>query len=364
MGSFAIIIFPLIIFWYLLLTNTSSLERKSSKKVLARIYDSIGIGRYPKNILLISASLLIALSLARPALIERYEEPPIAKKRYVLMLKNSPEEIAQTSKAIAKLKGEIALVIVAGGAYLLSPPTKDKDFLQKRVSMIDEFDLTTSIEHYNPKELANMGEIIEISLFDVDALGTESDPLIYKNISELYSYFLIAGAVLFFLSLFNTLRIKPFFMRIAPLFLSIFLYADDCKEYEKKSKNGVNVAFYNVANCYYKKEEYEKALENYLRFVPKSKKEEFYKLYNIGNTLFMSDELERAEIFYKRALNIDAKDDDLLYNLNLLRQKRDTEATSAKAVPTSSHKEEREGLKKRYIPMIQRSQNGDKSGAK
>jgi len=70
---------------------------------------------------------------------------------------------------------------------------------------------------------------------------------------------------------------------------------------------------YNVANAYYKAENYDKALENYIKA---KGVEDSIRFYNMGNSYFKKSDFNKAIEYYLKSLNI--KDDtDTQYNLLL-----------------------------------------------
>ena len=101
-------------------------------------------------------------------------------------------------------------------------------------------------------------------------------------------------------------------------------YADTLKElYNKKESAVVN---YNIANCYYKLEDYEKALKFYKRSFGDGV-EEYKRLYNIGNSYFKLKEYKKAVYAYKQSIKYGGKkDSDVIFNskvlLNIIKNKK------------------------------------------
>ena len=76
---------------------------------------------------------------------------------------------------------------------------------------------------------------------------------------------------------------------------------------------------YNLANLYYKNENYEKAISLYNTITDKNL--EYKKLHNLGNSYTKTNALDKAIESYEKALTIN-NDSDTKHNLDLLKEKQ------------------------------------------
>jgi Ca-activated chloride channel family protein len=106
---------------------------------------------------------------------------------------------------------------------------------------------------------------------------------------------------------------------------------------------------YNIANTYYKMQEYEKALQMYENIVTTDATLNFKKYHNIANTYFMMQEYEKAVQNYEKALRI-AQDAQTKENLAIARERL-----------KQANKQEQEGVKQIQTPQNQEAQNEQNS---
>lgn len=83
-------------------------------------------------------------------------------------------------------------------------------------------------------------------------------------------------------------------------------------------KNGASkVANYNMGNTYYRRNEYESALENYKMSIndKNTNEENAAIMHNIGNTYLQNKKYEESIDAYKKSLKLNPNDEDTRYNL-------------------------------------------------
>jgi len=73
---------------------------------------------------------------------------------------------------------------------------------------------------------------------------------------------------------------------------------------------------FNTANEHYKNQEFELALEDYLKLEKETKSLELY--YNVANTYFRLNKLGLAKAYYLKVLKYDTNNKDAIHNLNVL----------------------------------------------
>ena len=92
-------------------------------------------------------------------------------------------------------------------------------------------------------------------------------------------------------------------------------YADALRELYKKDETPI--VNYNIANCYYKLDEFKKALKYYKKALGVGV-DEYSRLYNIGNCYFSLKEYDKAKTAYSVASKFKKGDKDLVENLKLI----------------------------------------------
>jgi len=345
LGVFMMLLFPLLVFWYLLITNADMLERNLKEGEIDAIRVKGALSKRSRTALLIVASFFIALSLSRPVFIERPDGVLKLERDFALVLKKGEEQEAK--RKIDTLFGEIALFVAEDELYMVSPPTLDKEFLKKRIDLLEEFEIKTGGQnsldiHKKISELLKKQTTI---LTPNSKEVFEEESLEFAKVVELYKYPLKIGVLALFIALFMP---KIGNIKITPLVLLILLFQpleggvfDDSplKKAEDAYKNGQyqeaidiyanytkeeNRVYYNIGNCYYKSGRFQKAIESYKKFQPDNPQEEFYKYYNLGNSFFEIADFENAEVFYKKAKKIEPTDKELLYNMSLLPKNKST----------------------------------------
>jgi len=345
LGVFMMLLFPLLVFWYLLITNADMLERNLKEGEIDAIRVKGALSKRSRTALLIVASFFIALSLSRPVFIERPDGVLKLERDFALVLKKGEEQEAK--RKIDTLFGEIALFVAEDELYMVSPPTLDKEFLKKRIDLLEEFEIKTGGQnsldiHKKISELLKKQTTI---LTPNSKEVFEEESLEFTKVVELYKYPLKIGVLALFIALFMP---KIGNIKITPLVLLILLFQpleggvfDDSplKKAEDAYKNGQyqeaidiyanytreeNRVYYNIGNCYYKSGRFQKAIESYKKFQPDNPQEEFYKYYNLGNSFFEITDFENAEVFYKKAKKIEPTDKELLYNMSLLPKNKST----------------------------------------
>ena len=119
-------------------------------------------------------------------------------------------------------------------------------------------------------------------------------------------------------------------MRIKFLVLCLALsFAVSCALAQDSIKREQNQLFYN-ANGYYEKQDYQKALDEYLK-IPAMGLKSGNLYYNIGNTYLKLGKLGSAILYYERARRIMPQDGDLRSNLAYAKSMVGTTASQAPA---------------------------------
>ncbi len=92
----------------------------------------------------------------------------------------------------------------------------------------------------------------------------------------------------------------------------------------KQIKDKSDEVNYNLGNLYYKEKNYQKALDSYQKIKTTNKELEYKRLHNSGNSYAKLDQIDKAIKAYEKALQI-KNDKDTLYNLDLLKKKKQQE---------------------------------------
>lgn len=96
----------------------------------------------------------------------------------------------------------------------------------------------------------------------------------------------------------------------------------DALYYYKQIKNKTDEINYNMGNLFYKEKSYEKAIDTYKKITDRKLK--YQTLHNLGNSFAKVGKVTDAIKSYQEALTI-KKDKDTLFNLELLRKKKEEE---------------------------------------
>ncbi|MFP4333447.1 MAG: tetratricopeptide repeat protein [Campylobacterales bacterium] len=324
-----LILGPTLFFAYLVLTNASLLQRNFSLSMLKNLQERKGMSKNFKNTLLLLSAIMLIIAYSRPALVKKVDQNTQIKKDASIIIieqKSNQGSLNQAIDIYKEAKYSITTYLLSSDLYLIYPKSRDYRFLEetlKRLSLYEYKKEPPDMQKIEAlKERFDSVYIVGVST--LPSLETPSSSDFFLNIDELYIYPLIVGVVLFFVAIFIpfTLKMKLLFILLlflpqkhleAGLFDFYYLdrayesyeignYKEALKSFEMVDKNRVH---YNKGNCYYKLGEYEKALESYKKFKPKSKQEKFYKAYNEANCYFLLDKRDEAIKLYKDALKIE-----------------------------------------------------------
>jgi Ca-activated chloride channel family protein len=102
------------------------------------------------------------------------------------------------------------------------------------------------------------------------------------------------------------------------------------------------ILHYNIANTYYKMNNYEEASKNYQSAALAAKDIELEEkaYYNLGNCSYRMGKLDEAIIWYKKALDLNPDDEDAKYNLEFVREEIKRRINQAKE---QQEKQEKDG---------------------
>ena len=373
MGSFAILAVPLFVFSYILLTNQDSIERALDDKAKAKIYVKGNLSKTTRNALLILSLFLMAFALGRPAMVEHNRGDTVTETAYALVF--NPDEREKAKTFIRERDGNIGLFLAADKLYLLAAPTTSKAFLLQRVDTLDDFAFGTEDQTAAPVSIAGVREqtkIIDLTQTDIQPEEVNEEPLVHKNIQELYPYPLTLATVLLFAALFMprtggtplilTLCILGGFYTPAQAFLLDFYDIGKANQlYDEQQYQAAITAYknispqshpqvnYNMANAYYKMRAYKQAAEFYLKFEAKTQEEKFDRWFNLGNTFFMLGDYGKAQHFYKQAQNL-KNTKEVEENLKKTTEKIETLSGTGSAV--QGQKTETDRKQKYRLPVL------------
>jgi Ca-activated chloride channel homolog len=138
---------------------------------------------------------------------------------------------------------------------------------------------------------------------------------------------------------------------------SLEIYSENRKE-----KDNPQVS-YNIGNIYYRKNDFEKAQQEYTAVESENKQVMFQSYYNSGNTYYKQGKLKEAVSAYKKALDINAEDIDTKYNLefiNKMRKPQDQEQQKQDQKKQEQEKQDQEQEKQEQEEQDQEQQEQQK----
>lgn len=123
------------------------------------------------------------------------------------------------------------------------------------------------------------------------------------------------------------------------------------------------VLHYNIANTYYKMNNYEEASKNYQSAAVAAQDIELEEkaYYNLGNCSYRMGRLDEAIIWYKKALELNPDDEDAKYNLEFVREEIKRRINQAKE---QQERQEKEGEENQKQQEENQSAQGNQGEAK
>jgi Ca-activated chloride channel homolog len=119
---------------------------------------------------------------------------------------------------------------------------------------------------------------------------------------------------------------------------------------------------YNLGNAFYKKENYEEAVKEYGKATySKDISLQSRSYYNTGDCLYRMGKLPESIQFYKKALELDPKDEDAKYNIEFV-QKKIKENMEKKPGQQQNQQQQNQQKKDRQQKQQQQDQNKQQQG--
>lgn len=235
--------------------------------------------------------------------------------------------------------------------YFVATATQKGAALKKEGKYLKDIHSSLVISKINPllKDLAALGggkyyELNSLQTIDTlssdlsrEAANKEQDMKV-QSYKELFYIPLFIALILFFISVtkLHQLYIFVFMILFTPYkteadtfdFYYLYKAKQNIKElkYSQAASNFKQLepsvqSYYNIAGSFYKAGQYKSALNYYTKIKTPDKKLKEAILYNMGNCAVKLKMYDKAKEYYINALAL-IEDEDALYNLNLIRDKK------------------------------------------
>ena len=132
---------------------------------------------------------------------------------------------------------------------------------------------------------------------------------------------------------------------------SVFSYANE--KAKEKNDNDAKINF-NLANAYYRKGEYDKALDVY-KIVLNNTKDMSLKsaaLYNMGNSAYRKQDKDLALDYYKECLKINSSDMAAKHNIEFLQQEQQNKNNKDNKQQNNQNKDSKEAANKKIAQQL------------